>query len=123
MVSDLVTSVPLMCKTRKWILTYSNGLLCCVKNGNLIALIFLELYRFDFYAIYKNQQDPFSHITFHIHVVRQHYHYYDRHVCILFCVLLHIVRIYSDGHAYISSNLTYEFICGSKFQHTLSECK
>ena len=39
-VSDLVTSVPRMCKTPKWIFTYSNGVVCCVKNRNPIALIF-----------------------------------------------------------------------------------
>ena len=39
-VSDLETSVPRMCKTPKWIFTYSNGVVCCVKNRNPIALIF-----------------------------------------------------------------------------------
>ena len=38
-VSDLVTSVPQMCKTPKWIFTYSNGVVCCAKNRNPIALI------------------------------------------------------------------------------------
>ena len=28
-----------MCKTPKWIFTYSNGVVCCAKNRNPIALI------------------------------------------------------------------------------------
>ena len=43
-----------MCKTPKWFSTYSNGVLCRVKNRNPIALIL-------WYK--KNPQDPFS---FHI---------------------------------------------------------
>ena len=57
-VSDLVASILRMSKTLKWILTYSNGVVCCVKYRNLIALIFRKIYRFDFYV---NPQDPFSH--------------------------------------------------------------
>ena len=47
----LVTSVPRMCKTPKWIFTYSNGVVCCVTNRNPIALIFRKIYRFKFYVI------------------------------------------------------------------------
>ena len=50
-VSDLVTSVPRMCKTLKWIFTYSNGVVCCVKNRNPIALIFRKVYQFKVYVI------------------------------------------------------------------------
>ena len=32
-----------MCKTPKWIFTYSNGLVCCFKNRNPIALIFRKI--------------------------------------------------------------------------------
>ena len=39
------TSVP------KWIFTYSNGVVCCFKNRNPIALIFRKIYRFKFYVI------------------------------------------------------------------------
>ena len=39
-VSDLETSVPRMCKTPKWMFTYSNGVVCCAKNRNPIALIY-----------------------------------------------------------------------------------
>ena len=49
-----------MGKPPKWIFTYSDGVVCCVKNRNLIALIFREIYRFNFYAIYINPKDPFS---------------------------------------------------------------
>ena len=40
-----------MCKTPKWIFTYSNGVVCCVKNRNPIALIFRKIYCFKFYVI------------------------------------------------------------------------
>ena len=50
-VSDLVISVLYMSKTPKWIFTYSNGVVCCVKNRNPIALM---IHRFAFYAIYIN---------------------------------------------------------------------
>ena len=53
-------------KTPKWIYTYSNGVVCYVRNRNPIALIFREIYQFDFYAIYINPQDTFPHRTFHI---------------------------------------------------------
>ena len=33
-VSDLVVSVHRMSKTPKWILTYSNSMVCCVTNKN-----------------------------------------------------------------------------------------
>ena len=57
-VSDRVTLVPHMRKTPKWMFTYSNGLVWCVKNRNSLALIFREIYRFDFYAIYININPP-----------------------------------------------------------------
>ena len=50
-VSDLVTSIPSMCKTPKWIFTYSNGVVSCVKNRNPIVLILRKIYRFKFYVI------------------------------------------------------------------------
>ena len=55
-----------MYKTPKWIFTYSNGVVCCFKNRNPIALIFRKIYRFKFYVIKYNPQDPFSYRTFHI---------------------------------------------------------
>ena len=42
-VSDLETSVPSVCKTPKWIVTYSYGVVCCVKNRNPIELIFRKI--------------------------------------------------------------------------------
>ena len=63
-----VSDLPRMSKTTKWIFTYSNGVVCCDKNRSPIALIFQEMDRFAFYAVYINPQDPFSHRTFHIHV-------------------------------------------------------
>ena len=45
-------SVLRISKTPKLIFTYSNGVVCCVENRNPIALIFWEICRFDFYAIY-----------------------------------------------------------------------
>ena len=44
-------SVPRMCKTPKWMFTYSNGVVYCVKNRNPIALIFRKIYRFKCYVI------------------------------------------------------------------------
>ena len=60
-VSDLVRLVLSMSKAPKWIFTYLNGVVLCVKNTNPIALIILKVYQFDFYAIFINPQDPFSH--------------------------------------------------------------
>ena len=43
---------------------------CCVKNRNPIALIFRKTYRFKFYVIKYNPQDPMvSYRTFHICII------------------------------------------------------
>ena len=48
-----------------------NGVVCCVKSRNPIALLFQKIYRFKFYVIKLNPQDPFSYRTFHVKVYKR----------------------------------------------------
>ena len=56
-VLDIVMSVPCMTKTPQCILSYRNGVVCCIENRKAIALIFGKIYRFDLDAIYINPQE------------------------------------------------------------------
>ena len=57
-----------MCKTPQWIFTYSNGVVCCVKNRNPIALIFRK--------IYGTVHEKIAPLIYYKNVIKMH------HVCI-----------------------------------------
>ena len=53
-----------MCMTPKWIFTYSNGVVCCVKNWEPDSVNISE----DNINLNLNPQDPFSYRTFHMNI-------------------------------------------------------